>query len=110
MSGAEPVRAETLEKFADAFRSCGFRREALVPCYGLAEGTLMLSGALDDRAPEVISVATDALQAGRLEKTEASSLRTTRIVGCGPPVPDVEVAIVDSVSRRRLVDGEIGEI
>ena len=36
-NGAEPIRAATLERFAAAFESCGFRREAFYPCYGLAE-------------------------------------------------------------------------
>ncbi|CAN0356334.1 unnamed protein product, partial [Ectocarpus sp. 4 AP-2014] len=42
-NGAEPVRSETLDRFADAFAMCGFRREAFYPCYGLAEGTLMVT-------------------------------------------------------------------
>jgi acyl-CoA synthetase (AMP-forming)/AMP-acid ligase II len=42
--GAEPVRAATLARFADAFAPCGFRKQALYPCYGLAEATLMVSG------------------------------------------------------------------
>src|SRR4051812_20164827 len=42
--GAEPVRASTLERFAAAFAPCGFRREALYPCYGLAEATLFVTG------------------------------------------------------------------
>ncbi len=43
-NGAEPIRAETLDRFAEAFASCGFRREAFLPCYGLAEATLMVTG------------------------------------------------------------------
>ena len=43
-NGAEPVRAETLHRFAEAFGPCGFRREAFYPCYGLAEATLLVSG------------------------------------------------------------------
>ena len=42
--GAEPVRAETLKRFTEAFAPCGFRREAFYPCYGLAEATVMVSG------------------------------------------------------------------
>src|SRR5262249_11054746 len=42
--GAEPVRRQTLERFAQSFASCGFRRSALYPCYGLAEATLIVSG------------------------------------------------------------------
>ncbi len=43
-NGAEPVRQETLERFARIFEPYGFRREALFPCYGLAETTLIVSG------------------------------------------------------------------
>jgi len=43
-NGAEPVRAETLARFAREFAGCGFRAEALQPCYGLAEATLLVSG------------------------------------------------------------------
>lgn len=35
-NGAEPVRASTLERFAEAFSECGFRRTAFFPCYGRA--------------------------------------------------------------------------
>jgi acyl-CoA synthetase (AMP-forming)/AMP-acid ligase II len=46
-NGAEPVRLETLNRFAAQFADCGFRRAAFVPCYGLAEATLLVSGGLD---------------------------------------------------------------
>ena len=42
-NGAEPVRAETLERFAKRFAPYGFRREALMPVYGLAEASLAVS-------------------------------------------------------------------
>ena len=43
-NGAEPVRADTLKRFAATFAPCGFRPSFLYPCYGLAEATLMVSG------------------------------------------------------------------
>jgi acyl transferase domain-containing protein/acyl-CoA synthetase (AMP-forming)/AMP-acid ligase II/acyl carrier protein len=43
-NGAEPVRAETMRRFAETFAPCGFRAEAFYPCYGLAEATLMVAG------------------------------------------------------------------
>ena len=39
-SGAERVRPETLERFAETFAPAGFRRSVFSPCYGLAEATL----------------------------------------------------------------------
>ncbi len=44
-NGAEPVRRATLDRFAAAFAPCGFRRAAFVPCYGLAEATLLVTAA-----------------------------------------------------------------
>jgi acyl-CoA synthetase (AMP-forming)/AMP-acid ligase II len=52
-NGAEPVRAETLERFARAFAPYGFRREAFYPCYGLAEATLFVAGGIPRSAPVV---------------------------------------------------------
>ena len=43
-NGAEPVRAETMRRFAETFAPCGFDARAFYPCYGLAEATLMVSG------------------------------------------------------------------
>ena len=43
-NGAEPIRAATLERFAERFAPVGFRREALYPCYGMAETTLIVTG------------------------------------------------------------------
>ena len=43
-NGAEPVRADTMKRFAATFASCGFRPSAFHPCYGLAEATLLVSG------------------------------------------------------------------
>ncbi|WP_131743387.1 AMP-binding protein, partial [Actinomadura roseirufa] len=45
LNGAEPVRADTLDRFAERFGPCGFDRRAFLPCYGLAEATLLVSGA-----------------------------------------------------------------
>ena len=43
-NGAEPIRADTMERFAATFADCGFRPGAFHPCYGLAEATLLVSG------------------------------------------------------------------
>src|SRR4029077_2607974 len=43
-NGAEPIRPATLDRFAAAFSSCGYRASTMFPCYGLAESTLLVSG------------------------------------------------------------------
>ena len=64
-NGAEPIRQETLERFAEAFSECGFRREAFYPCYGMAETTLMVSGVHKATSPIVKTVQKSALESNR---------------------------------------------
>jgi amino acid adenylation domain-containing protein len=44
-TGAEPIRMDTLRRFAEHFAGAGFRARAWHPCYGLAEATLIVAGA-----------------------------------------------------------------
>src|SRR5690606_28056678 len=55
VSGAEPLRASTIDRFARRFAACGFRVETFMPCFGMAEATLMVSGAPLDAAPRTTS-------------------------------------------------------
>ena len=105
-NGAEPIRAETMERFAAYFAPCGFRREAFHPCYGLAEATLAVTGKLSD-LPIIKTVAPTALEHGRVVETgkEGRSL-----VGCGGGPSDQAVVIVDPVSGLRRAPDEVGEI
>ncbi|NEB08367.1 fatty acyl-AMP ligase, partial [Streptomyces coelicoflavus] len=110
LNGAEPIRPDTLDRFAEYFAPAGFDRTALLPCYGLAEATLMVTGVEPAEAPVVESFDAAALEAGTARRAEPGSARTTRVVGCGAPVADVEVAVVDAATGRRVPDGTVAEI
>ncbi|WP_256976256.1 type I polyketide synthase [Streptomyces sp. CS113] len=110
LNGAEPIRPDTLDRFAAYFAPAGFDRTALLPCYGLAEATLMVTGVEPGDAPVVESFDAAALEAGTARPADPGSVRTTRVVGCGAPVADVEVAVVDAASGRRVPDGTVAEI
>ncbi len=107
LNGAEPVRARTLERFAEAFAPHGFRREALFPTYGLAEATLFVSGGPAGTGYETTTLDPDALQQHRVAPSDEGH----RIVGCGSAGwGEQEVAIVDPEARRRCAPGEVGEV
>jgi 8-amino-7-oxononanoate synthase len=91
--GAEPIRTETLERFADYFAPCGFRREAFYPCYGLAEGTLIVSGGKKEDPPII-----KTLDNGK------------NLVGCGRSLEDQRIVIADPETLRSCGPGETGEI
>ena len=109
-NGAEPVRAATLERFAEAFGGCGLRREALFPCYGMAEATLLVAGGPRGRAPRVLAVDSAALERGDVREALARQTGSRKLVSCGPAAPGVEVAVVDPAGCTALGEDEVGEL
>jgi natural product biosynthesis luciferase-like monooxygenase protein len=108
-NGSEPVRRQTLERFADAFKTCGFRRQAFYPCYGLAEATLFVSGGRKGSEP-IVKLA----QARGLEKNEVISAdddaAVVAVVSCGRLRLSQQVRIVNPESLKECAANEIGEI
>ncbi|MDD5036428.1 MAG: amino acid adenylation domain-containing protein, partial [Methylococcaceae bacterium] len=95
-NGSEPVRAATLENFAEAFAACGFNRKSFFPCYGMAEATLFVSGA-------------------RWESTETKlgkdpNLAPPSLVSCGSPWSGHDIRIVDPACGQTCSPGQEGEI
>ncbi|MDX6502481.1 MAG: hypothetical protein QOG23_5745, partial [Blastocatellia bacterium] len=109
-NGAEPVRSETLERFAETFAACGFRREAFQPCYGLAEATLIVSGGLESGQQTVKTVQAKALESDLIVEAGAGDAGTRSLVGCGRALLDQEIVIVHPESLGRCALEEVGEI
>lgn len=108
-NGSEPVRAETMTLFAEAFADCGFRREAFFPCYGLAENTLIVSGGVSGRAPIVKAVAAQGLEVNKVIRGPEVA-ETRLLVSCGRPPLDQQIAIVDPATQVRCAPDEVGEV
>jgi acyl-CoA synthetase (AMP-forming)/AMP-acid ligase II/3-oxoacyl-(acyl-carrier-protein) synthase len=109
VNGAEPMRAETLERFAEAFGPCGFRTETAMPGYGLAEATLVVSGTLAGVDPVVQSVDARALEVGRISPVD-DGRGTRRLVSSGRLADGVRVVIVDPGTGKACSSDRIGEI
>lgn len=109
-TGAEPVRAETLDCFAATFKSCGFRKEAFHPCYGMAETTLLVSGSLKTAPPLVHQVDGAALEQNRVVATAGNRESTRAIVGCGQSWLDQKIVIVDPETLTVCPSDKVGEI
>jgi acyl-CoA synthetase (AMP-forming)/AMP-acid ligase II/acyl carrier protein len=109
--GAEPIRAETLRHFAEAFGNAGFRLDAFYPCYGLAETTLLAAGPPYDQEPRILTVNRAALAEHRVaEACGEPAEMTQRLVGCGQPVPGHTIVIVRPETSIECGDDEVGEI
>ena len=108
-NGAETVRPETLDRFAEAFAPAGFRREAFLPCYGLAEATLLVSGGPSGSPPVVLTVDAEAL--GRGEVAESSQTGQSKyLASSGEVAGGHRVVIVDPSTRIPCAEDRIGEI
>ncbi len=109
LNGAEPVRARTLQRFAETFAPCGFDARALYPGYGLAEGTLFAAGGGHLAGARTITLDAALFDAeGKVQCTEAATGR--RMVASGRAWAGSRIAIVDAQTHRRCEDGEVGEI
>lgn len=109
-TGAEPIRQKTLERFAAAFAPCGFRREAFYPAYGLAEGTLFVSGGSKTASPVVLPVQGAELKRDRVVTASAGEEGARMLVGCGRTLADQKVVVVDPSSLTRCPPDRVGEI
>lgn len=109
-NGAEPVRAATLEEFAEKFKNVGFQYAAHLPCYGMAETTLIVTGGPAKLPPIVYSFDARALDARKVKRTEPNDPDSRDLVGCGQLLPDERVLIVDTQTNEVLPEGRIGEI
>lgn len=108
---AEPVRPQTLTRFAERFGPRGFRWRSFAPSYGMAETTLVVSTDGVERGPRFLACDPAALeQARRVVPLPANEPGARVLVACGRPVGDTQVAIVDPASCRALRGDEVGEI
>ncbi len=107
--GAEPIRAQTLARFAEAFAVSGFKAESLHPCYGLAEATLAVASSRYGESTRTIRVSAALWERNEVrEPRESEEART--LIGSGEPLRGVELQIVDPATHRPVAAGEIGEI
>jgi acyl-CoA synthetase (AMP-forming)/AMP-acid ligase II len=109
LNGAEPVHADTLERFGETFSPYGFSPSAFHPTYGMAEATLMISGGRLDASLSLWTVDREALKNRRATPCGPRN-RPQTLVGCGRALDNETIAMVDPDTKRRLARGEIGEI
>lgn len=106
LNGAESIRSETLKKFTEYFSSCGLSRVAMLPAYGLAEATLIVSSSHYSDEPYCLRVCSDSLERGVFEYSESG----VELVSSGNMFYDQEVCIVDPDTEEGVKDGDVGEV
>ncbi|MGF1468055.1 MAG: fatty acyl-AMP ligase [Sandaracinaceae bacterium] len=105
--GAEPIRAKTLLRFAERFAPAGFRAEALLPSYGMAESCLAITFHPRETPIVVDRVDPVAMRDGRAEPA-AGDVEAQEVVSCGVPFPEHGLRIVDEHGTD-VPDRHVGE-
>ncbi|UEH06909.1 non-ribosomal peptide synthetase [Pseudomonas sp. HN8-3] len=104
-SGSEPIRLDTLERFAEKFAVCGFTPNNFFASYGLAEATLFVAGGTRGCGIPAMHMDEQALAANRAEPGQGSA-----IMSCGTSQPDHAVLIADPHTLTELADNCVGEL
>ncbi len=104
-SGSEPIRLDTLERFAEKFAACGFTPDNFFASYGLAEATLFVAGGTRGHGIPSMRVDEQALAANRAEPGQGGA-----IMSCGTSQPEHAVLIVDPNTLAELPDNSVGEL
>jgi len=109
-TGAEHIRLESLDRFADTFACCGFNRDAFYSAYGLTESSLMVSGGPPFTPLVTIRVLNSGLENNRVVETSPEDAHARALVSCGQILPNQEALIVNPETLTRCEPDQIGEL
>ncbi len=110
LNGSEPVRAEVLKKFAEAFQVSGFKATALCPGYGLAEATLVVTAVSYDSPSYFYPVQANALEKNKIVGATETDSNVQTLVGCGWTTIDTQIVIVNPETLKSCPPEIVGEI
>ena len=101
LNGAEPVSADTVDRFSRRFAAYGFRPQIMTPVYGLAESSLALSIPPIGRGPRIARISRDPFENERRAALASDNDKTAlRFVSAGPPLPGCELRVVDEEGKE----------
>jgi acyl-CoA synthetase (AMP-forming)/AMP-acid ligase II/acyl carrier protein len=108
--GSEPIRPSTLIDFMAKFGAAKLRPESVTPCYGMAEATLIISGAKLSQQPLISQFDNDLLKQGVVQPCSNINAHAKALVSCGHIDNGQTILVVDPESHEIVDDGQVGEI
>ncbi|MEU9640302.1 AMP-binding protein [Streptomyces tendae] len=109
-NGAEPVSAETVERFTTHFAPAGLRDTVMYPVYGMAEATLGITFPKPGSPVRILPVDRGELAArGRAVPVARGSRGAKDVVALGGAVHGLEMRLV-AENGRECDPGELGEV
>jgi len=110
-NGAEPIRAASVVQFNDKFKEVGLKESVVSPAYGLAEATLKVTSHDPSKPAVIVTFDKHQLSGNKAVPVSSDNDSAVRLVGCGKiQASQMEVAIVDPVTKEEMANGGVGEI
>ncbi|MGD1703627.1 AMP-binding protein [Dapis sp. BLCC M229] len=110
VSGAEPVRAETIERFASTFAPSGFRRQAFTAGYGMAESVVAITLGVTTDSPVILNIDKSEFTKNQIIVAADESESTQKIVSCGRAGSGEKILIVNPETLTECSSYQVGEI
>ncbi|WP_427159649.1 fatty acyl-AMP ligase [Aliinostoc sp. HNIBRCY26] len=108
-NGAEHIKLQTLEEFTHTFAPYGFKKSAFLPCYGLAEATLIVSGTNKFAEPLALTIPCSGDEV--LDADASPQQGNTRtVVSNGEVMPELCLRIINPQTLKECPSHHIGEI
>lgn len=111
INGAETIYPKTLNAFAQKFAPYGFKPEAFLPVYGLAENSLGLTTPELGQLPIIDTIDRKSFERNHraVPVTITDSKQSLQFVCCGQPLPNHELRVVDS-QNKAVPERSVGHI
>ncbi|MBP9743633.1 MAG: AMP-binding protein, partial [Burkholderiales bacterium] len=109
-NASEPIVVESVQSFIDKFSKVGLKTSAILPAYGMAEATLIISGIMATTKFSTVNLVKDDFQKGIVTRCTNSNQNSVKKIGCGKPDIFHNILIVDPSSNSILPPDSIGEI
>jgi len=110
LNGAEPISVQIMNDFTNLLKPYGFRTEAMMPVYGMAEATLAVTFTPLLTPPVVTAFNASLLdRENKAIRVEPNSSESRLLTGVGVALNDTEIRIVDHADQP-IEDGLAGHI
>ncbi|WP_372365777.1 fatty acyl-AMP ligase [Candidatus Uabimicrobium sp. HlEnr_7] len=109
-NGAEVIQKNSLDNFYECFKECGFQEKSHLPCYGLAEASLIASGIKCKEYPRISYFNKNDLLSNTVTSCNAEDKESTALVSCGTTQEEQQIIIVNRNTFELCSEKVIGEV
>jgi len=110
-NGGEPVLPETMDVFMEKFGPYGFRPQAFMPTYGMAESVLFVAGMKPlSQPPRVLTLSAADLESHTVRVLDDKAPGGRKAVSCGSPGYGHRVIAVDPETLTPSNPDKVGEL